>query len=220
MRLLSFALWIGLLAGCGAKTAESSPGDDAGADGGPDGATDSGIDAGEDLTFCTGPGQCAVTPITCCGTCSAPTLGDTKAVRKDKLAVDRSLVCGPTPPPCPGCAVLKLDDSIQAVCRFGGGGGGGGAPAGKCTAIDVRKEPVSACETDADCMLRASSCCDVCAPTRDQIIALASTAVPAWRAQVCVGDEVCPRCISVPPPGIAAQCDPATKHCRVVDLLD
>ncbi|MBK7396505.1 MAG: hypothetical protein IPJ34_09455 [Myxococcales bacterium] len=218
MRTLVLAL--AFLVGCGAKTSETNP-DDGGTDGGSDTPTsDTAIDVGVDLTFCTGAGQCAVTPITCCGTCSSPTLGDTKAVRKDKVAIDRSLTCGPTPPPCPGCAVMKLDDSIQAVCRFGGGGGGGGAPAGRCTAIDVRTEPVSACETDTDCVLRSSGCCDECAPTRDQIIAINTKAIPSWRAEVCVGDEVCSRCLTKPPPGIAATCDPATKHCRVVDLLD
>lgn len=205
-----------LLVACGGKTLdEGEPTTDAGVDAAP--TTDSGISA--DWTSCTGPGQCAVVAKTCCGACSGPSLANSVALRTGFESKYRDSVCGPVPPGCPECAPFIADDSIQAWCQFGAAGGGGGAPAGKCTVVDVRTESVSACTTDADCMLRHSSCCEPCEERRDDLVALTPAGLEAYRSKVCVGDETCSRCASRYPFDARARCDAATRHC-VVDWVD
>jgi len=209
-----------LLMACGGKTLEVGPADDSGtgSDTASDSAaTDSGVPV--DWTSCTGPGQCALIAKTCCGSCGSPTTADMFAVRKGNESKYRDMVCGPVPPGCPECAPYIADDSLQAWCQFGGGSGGGGAPAGKCTAIDVRTETVSACATDDDCILRHSSCCEPCEERRDDLVALGRSSVEAYRSKVCVGDETCYRCMSRYPVDARARCEPKTKHC-VVEWLD
>lgn len=220
MRLI-FALALStLLLGCGGKTLVGvDPTDDAATStdvAGDSAAGDSGVPS--NWTRCTGAGQCALVAKTCCGSCGAPTTADMAAVRKGNESVYRDLVCGPTPPPCPECAPYIADDSLQAWCVFGGGGGGG-TPAGRCTAIDVRTERVSACATDADCVLRHSSCCEPCEERRDDLVALNPSSIEAYRGNVCVGDEACYRCASRYPVDARARCDSATRHC-VVDWVD
>jgi hypothetical protein len=117
-------------------------------------------------------------------------------------------VCGPEPVGCPACAPLIADHSVQAWCV-----------ASKCDAIDVRKLPLSACATDADCVLRHSPCCEPCEDSPHDLVALNPTQVEAYRKNVCVGDEACPRCASRYPADTFAVCDPATKHCRVKSPL-
>lgn len=199
--------------GCGGKTLQEEP-----ADGGTSDAPSSDTGLPVDWTSCSGPGQCVITARTCCGTCGEPTLGDMTAVRADRESSYRTSVCGTEPVACPGCASMKLDDSLQAWCLLGPSGS---APPGKCTAVDVRTEPVSACATDADCILRHSSCCEPCDERRDDLVALARGSIEAYRSKVCVGDEACSRCMSRYPADAIARCDAVKKHCVVtwVDRL-
>lgn len=204
-----------LLLACGGKTLEVDPGFDSGTV--DDAAT---TDTAPDLAWCLGAGDCSLLPKTCCGSCSTPTVADMVAVRKGNESKYRDLVCGPTPPACPECAPYIADDSLQAWCIFGSGGGsGGGAPAGRCTAVDVRKEPVSACSTDTDCMLRHSSCCEPCDARRDDLVALSRSSIDAYRSKVCTGTETCSRCMTSYPSDALARCDTVTRHC-VVEWVD
>lgn len=211
MRAFAFLFVTALASACGGRTVDESTASDASADG----SADAVVDAAPNLVTCTGPGQCALVPVTCCGTCSVPALADYTAVHERKTAEHFARVCGPEPVACPGCAPMKLDDSLQAWCRFPSGGGGGGRPAGTCTAIDVREEPVSACATDADCVLRHSPCCEPCDEVREDLVALTPSSIEAYRRAVCVGDEACPRCASRYPADARAMCNPTTKHCEV-----
>lgn len=201
--VLSFSL---LVVACGGKTLESGVDDDDGTDASSDGAiTDTGVPA--DWTSCSGAGQCALIARTCCGSCATPTVSDMVAVHTGYESKYRDKVCGPTPPACPDCAPYIADDSLQAWCV-----------AGRCTAIDVRKESVSSCTTDSDCMLRHSGCCESCEGRRDDLVALSKASIGDYRAKVCVGDEACPRCMPDYPTDAMARCDIATKHC-VVDWV-
>jgi hypothetical protein len=212
---LAVAGLVSALAACGGRFTEDSPGDggatvDAAVDG--DGAA---VDATPDLTACTGPGQCVLVPTGCCAACTRPTLDNQRAVRAERRALDRSLTCGPTPPTCPTCPSVVYDGSIQAVCRSPDG-----AAPPRCVAIDVRTEPLSACKTDDDCMLRTAGCCAECAPSgfrppHENVIALARDARLAYQALVCRDGETCGLDCEYRHPAIHAVCDRETNHCRI-----
>lgn len=199
------ALLLGLLlVACGGKTLEDVQSN-------TDGGTDSGsvsdtapADTAPDLRSCSGPGSCSLVPTTCCGTCSQPTTENMTSVTKGRESEWSKGVCGPEPVGCPACAPAIFDGSVQAWCV-----------ANTCTAIDVRKESVSTCETDADCALRYKDCCEPCEENPFDLIALNPTKVPEYLAKICVGDETCSRCAARYPADSSAVCDPVTKHCRV-----
>jgi hypothetical protein len=200
MRSLSLALGVLLLAcpACGGKTIDIV--DE------PDAASDTGnvADTAPDSRKCTGPNTCSLVPTTCCGTCSQPTTENMTAVTKGLEGEYSKLVCGDGPVACPACAPLIPDNSVQAWCVDS-----------RCKAIDVRKEPVSVCSTDADCMLRHSPCCEPCDENPYDLVALNKTQIEAYRKNVCTGDETCWKCAARYPADSFAVCDPATKHCRV-----
>jgi hypothetical protein len=204
MRLLLLAAL--LTVACGGKTSDDdiTPGADSG-------ATDTGTfadtatsDAAPDLTRCTGPGTCSLVPTTCCGSCSQPTTENMTAVTRGRELEHTKLVCGDGPVGCPACAPAIFDGSVQAWCV-----------ANRCKAIDVRKEPISVCTTDDDCMLRYDSCCEPCTENPFDLIALNKSSSEAYRSKVCVGDETCSKCAARYPADASAVCDPVTKHCRV-----
>jgi hypothetical protein len=210
MHTRSLILAIGLvLSACGGKTSDDNTltpdsaitsDTSTSADTAP-GTTDA---APPDMTACTGPGTCSLVAKTCCGSCSPPTTENMTAISKGRETEYRNLVCGPDPVGCPDCAPLIPDGSIQAWCV-----------ANRCKPIDVKKEPVSNCNTDADCVLRHAPCCEPCDENPYDLVALNPSQVMAYRAMVCVGDEACPRCAARYPADTSAVCDPATKHCRV-----
>lgn len=202
----SFAFVVGALflwcGACGGKTLDVGDEPDAAAD------TGGGGDTAPDLTKCTGPNTCSLVPTTCCGSCSQPTTENMTAVTKGLEGEHSKRVCGGGAVACPECAPLIPDDSVQAWCV-----------ASRCKAVDVRKEPVSACATDADCILRHSPCCEPCEENPYDLVALNQTQIEAYRKNVCSGDETCYRCAARYPADAFAVCDPATKHCRVKSPL-
>lgn len=192
-----------MLVACGGKTFEDVGGHgDAAVD--TFTPSDNGLPDAPDLRACNGTNECSLVPTTCCGTCSQPTTENMTAVTKGRETEWSKSVCGPEPVGCPACAPVIPDGSIQARCV-----------AKRCTAIDVRKEPVSACASDADCQLRYKDCCEGCDVNLFDLVALNSSKVNDYRNEVCVGDEACPRCSAAYPPEAKAVCDLATKHCRV-----
>ncbi len=110
---------------------------------------------------------------------------------------------------CPAC-MAETSPDLVAVCRKDA-----------CAAVEVHQDPLSACETDADCRLYpANECCD-CAGgiPADKYIALAKQGLPEYQANVCgPGVGGCKtNCASAPPPpSLSVTCDQATKHCKVV----
>jgi len=192
-----------LLSACGGKTfdigetADGATSDSASSD-------SASSDTALNMTRCTGPNTCSLVPTTCCGTCSQPTTENMTAVTKGLEGEHSKRLCGPEPMGCPACAPLITDKSVQAWCV-----------AEKCTAIDVKKLPLSSCSTDGDCQLRYSSCCEPCEENPYDLVALNHTQTEAYRKNVCSGDETCSRCLAVYPADTSAVCDPVTKHCRV-----
>jgi hypothetical protein len=162
-----------------------------------------------DLTSCTGPGKCSLVPKTCCGNpCGAPTPATYESVTKGSEGAHHNLVCGSSPPECPayGCPAPLPEASVMALCR---------GTTLRCEAVDIREDPVSACATDDDCVLHYSSCCQPCEAPLTDLVALAKTQIESFRKYVCVGDEVCSKCMTYYPAGMTAYCEPATKHCGV-----
>jgi hypothetical protein len=203
MRVLLLAAL--LTVACGGKTTDDELTPDSGAtDTGTTADTSPVLDAAPDLRSCTGPGTCSLVPTTCCGSCSQPTTENMTAVTKGREPEHTKLVCGDGPVGCPACAPAIFDGSVQAWCV-----------GTRCTAVDVRKESLSTCATDDDCMLRYQSCCEPCDENPFDLIALNKSQTAQYRSKVCVGDETCSKCLARYPADASAVCDPATKHCRV-----
>jgi hypothetical protein len=194
---LALGLTVGI-AGCIASTTTTTTPNPAATS---DGAV---VDAGDeadilpaDFRACDGPGECAVAATGCCN-------GATGVNAKYVSAYRRS-VCPEGPPPCPPPAYGSA--SIVAACR-----------ASTCTAVDIRTDGLSDCETDDDCMLRLPTCCSCGDVLPDRAIAIAKSKEDEFRAEICSGKESCPACTPTFE-SYRVACDPATKHCRAIVLL-
>ena len=118
-------------------------------------------------------------------------------------------VCTAHPGSCGGKCYPEAHtkgQSFHAVCENG-----------TCGVVDVRKDVLSACTQDSDCLLRSSGCCDSCTPDLDHLIALAKTEVPSYLAQACNPEAPvsCSSCAPQVPAGASAVCN-AGGHCEVV----
>ncbi len=192
-------------ASCSAQVREVGPTDAGTADGG--GIVDAGDapDANTSPASCTGFGECSLTSRTCCGVCGSPTLDDVSAIRWDKVELYRSVVCGGNGPvPCPACASME-NPHLTAVCR-----------SSICSAIDVRNDTVSACTSNADCMLRyGTGCCETCGVgLESHLTAFRKDAVQS--VVRCLPNEgACPPCVATYPANASAVCNPRTRRCEV-----
>ena len=159
-------------------------------------------------SWCQGPGWCEKQYNGCCYPCGEEKIEDFTAVNTDpaQVAAFRAAQCADPAPPCPGC-MSKLNPNLAAVCR-----------AQKCGMVDVRTDEMSACTSDADCMLRYSDCCEPCgAGTPDMLIALNAGQLGSYLGQVCGPmDGGCPPCVPSYPPDYVAFC--ASGHCRVAQV--
>ena len=209
------------LAACGGQTFDVAPGGDGdvdsgtGSDSSPSDTSraDDGVDAPPpdappvDWTSCGDVTECELTSVTCCGTCGEPTTSDVTAIAKVHDAEWRSAVCGPGPGACPGCASRPNPD-LRVTCT-----------AAHCRVLDVHTDAVSACESDADCMVRAPECCEPCgAVSPYDLVALSRAQLSTYLAETCPsGGTSCPDCAPSYPAGVTAKCDD-TKHCVLVGV--
>lgn len=199
MRSALLSAFLFLVACGGQTTAEPTDGStDGTTDAGSDVAVDTGTDTGVDYFSCVAAGDCVLGFNTCCGPCGIPKLTDYTAVNKAKAEAWAKKACA-TPIPCPDCVVWD-ERSLMAFCT-----------AGKCTAVDVRTDPVSECATDADCVLRTAECCE-CGGDVAHPIAIARKSLSAYAGKVCPPDTGCTECAPVYPSTFRPACD-ATKHC-------
>ncbi len=152
---------------------------------------------------CQQPGECVVSPASCCGSCGAPTPGDMDGVNKSKLGDHSSDVC-PGVQGCPACFAETSQD-LLGVCR-----------ASTCQAIEVSKDAISACDSDADCVLRAGCCNCQGSPQKSAYAAVSKAGLAEYQANVCSSDGDC-GCPAPSAPKFKAVCG-ATKHCEVVPL--
>ncbi|MCC6523558.1 MAG: hypothetical protein IT373_12950 [Polyangiaceae bacterium] len=208
-RALLPALGLVLVAACGGEVFVSGTGGAGGAGGqGAAGATGgtgpggSGGGGGIDFTACSGPGQCALRSVSCCGQCGAATPGDMIGVHHDFLDDYAAAYCANVA--CPGC-FMPQDPNLFSYCE-----------AGHCVAADVRALELAACNSAADCTLRwGLECCEGCglAPA-EGLVAVNANAVGMLSALVCAPDWGCPDCLVQYPPGAMATC--SAGRCEVV----
>ncbi|MFO0555712.1 MAG: hypothetical protein U0271_45470 [Polyangiaceae bacterium] len=155
-----------------------------------------------DWASCTLTSQCVLRANTCCGTCGEPTLADVDAVNSDKVDAHQQEVC-PNPVPCPDCISLVNPD-LLATCTEG-----------TCTAIDVRKDAVSACTADTDCRLRTQGCCECGGSTAEEdLIAVRVDAASDFAALACDPEVGCPACEPMYPTSVEAFCAD-DGHCDI-----
>jgi hypothetical protein len=195
---------LALLVGCGGKTLDAGATTDASSDGAVvDGAPD-----GSDFTACPGAGTCSLVSRSCCGTCGTPTFDTVTSIATSRLDAYRVSACGSEPIPCPACPAGPPNPNLQPVCA-----------SGRCKAIDIHTDPVSACSTTADCSLAFAACCAPCGTVEPwDVIALNTASEGAYHAMVCSPLGDCADCPSTGmPPGLVATCDD-THHCAVVGV--
>jgi hypothetical protein len=156
-------------------------------------------DATADWVYCSGFGSCALQPAGCCAVCGMPTANDVDAVRMGTAptADHRNDVCPMPPSACPACATGE-NPALYALCL-----------ASRCTVLDVRTQPLSACTQNADCALVPHDCCGC----GGSYTAVHKDAVDAFHDTVCDTTDACVPC-STPPVGIEAFCAP-DMHCDV-----
>jgi hypothetical protein len=192
--LSALALLLAASGGC-RGTVEGAGGSGAGGAGGAGG--------GADFAACDGPGQCALVPTGCCGTCGAPELSDLAAVNTARAAEFAESVC-PEPIPCPKCAT-QPNPNLFATCRQG-----------RCVAADARTDAVSACQQSSDCVLRyGMGCCEsTCMGTEGELTCVSVTGFQAIHSELGCDSVACDACLPVYPMFAVPLCN-AQGHCEV-----
>lgn len=207
-------LVVSLYVACGGSTTTDAFGPGDGGSIGDGGTSDAtvGTDGGASVdgatgvnTTCSGPGECALGEPGCCGLgCGQPTLSSYVAIHRGEHSALRAATCDPTQPiGCPDCASVR-EPAFQAFCREK-----------NCVVIDVRKDGISACKADDDCMLRPAECCPCGAVSANDLVAIAKVAGDNYRKQVCDPAVACPRCPWELPSTARARCNGARNHCEV-----
>jgi hypothetical protein len=156
-----------------------------------------------DWNSCSSAGECVLAADSCCGTCGAPSASSMDAVRYDATAAHYSDVCPDPTSGCPDCAQSPNPD-LAAFCEIG-----------FCKVVEVSKHPVSACSSDSDCTLAATTCCACGEISPFETIALANDGVALYEAQICPPNAgACAPCVPTFDSTLTATCDD-TGHCRV-----
>jgi hypothetical protein len=150
------------------------------------------VDAGVDWFACGGPGECVLTPRGCCGTgCEPVELSEFVGINASYLsaysgrAACQAVDCAPVGCPYPTTPGTANRPSFAALCV-----------AGRCTAVDIRQNDLTACSADEQCYLRwGSACCEPCGggPESD-IVAFSHTA--DFFGALCGQNSGCPKCAS------------------------
>ncbi len=156
---------------------------------------------------CGAPGECALAPDGCCGACGQPTVAEVDAVNRAKLAEHHAAVCNDPTPACPKCPSATNPD-LLAACALG---------PGKCVVVEVSKNPLSLCQTDADCKLRAPQCCSCGEVPASGLVAIAKSLENAYTKELGCENVDCAPCAEPPtvPAGVKAVCELGTHHCKV-----
>jgi hypothetical protein len=138
-------------------------------------------DEAVDWLSCSGPGDCILAQRGCCGWFF--TLDGYAAIRRESRDAFGQAECSSTAlatalasgRACDGS--ITVNDGLAAFCI-----------AGRCKAIVVPQDPISACSTDADCELVTSSCQPGCPyPTGELAIRVDQFAT--YAQQVCPGSD-------------------------------
>lgn len=218
--LLAGSVSLGLvLAGCPSSTTLESDGGGTGTDVGSavdaSGSDAPGSDAPGSDAFvapdtgphaawdsCTQTSQCTLAPSGCCEPCGTPMLSDYDGVNATETAAHFMDVC-PVPTPCPRCAT-GMNPNLVATCE-----------ASHCAARDISMLPLSACTSDADCIVRWANCCS-CGGDPSQVVAIRADGEGAIEALLCDGGGCPLDCAPHGDPTFHAICEPTTGHCAAV----
>jgi hypothetical protein len=143
-----------------------------------------------DFTVCSSSSECGLLDRECCH-CTPGTRESLIAVNLT-LGLDRcALVSCTTCPP--------FEDPDRAWF-------GASCAEGHCRLVDAKREPITECETDADCTLRRGmACCESCDPDPANVISV--NLAKHFSELVCGGPAACDDC-EIPefPPGIVPVC--------------
>ena len=223
MRKLGVLLmgFVAVAVACGGSTSGDGSGTGGSATGGSGGSSASGATGGSatggsggssasggtgnvaGLTACDAPGTCELFAKNCCGGYCDPNapLSGWQAVNSSKTSELEAQLCQGDIA-CPGC--MSQDNlAYLALCR-----------AGQCTAVDLRKDELSACKSHDECRVRwGSDCCESCGvPNAESLIAYNKNV--SLEQQVCDPKSGgCPPCAPPPyPPYILPICG-SDGHC-------
>jgi hypothetical protein len=140
---------------------------------------------------CELPADCVIASRTCCGEGGAATERDSVALPR-AWRDDGRIACEGASMSCPDC-FQETDPSLIATCQ-----------ANECRVVALTREPVTACNTDVDCVLRPAQCCESGASS---FLAVRSDSVDQLDRLLCGEEPVaCPECIGRPPEGLLARC--------------
>lgn len=152
---------------------------------------------------CSANSDCVLRANSCCGVCGQPTLGDVDAVNAQQTEAHFDAVC-PEPEPCPECPEAP-NPWLVASCQFG-----------TCAAFDMAQEPATACQTDADCKIRTTDCCECGGDSsRGGIIAINAAREGMFADLVCDNGQICGACQPIYPDEASAVCG-TSGHCEIV----
>ena len=184
-------------------TGGTSAGGSGGAVGGSGSAATGGAGNASGFTSCDGPGTCQLFAKNCCGGYCDPNhpLTGWEAISSAKLGAYELQTCSGDIA-CPGCVSVD-NPSYFAACR-----------SGKCTAVDLREDQLSACKSDSDCALRwGMGCCEDCGGGNEQnLVAYNKNA----SLELCdPKGGACPPCMPPPYPSyVLPYCGP-NGHCAL-----
>ncbi len=154
---------------------------------------------------CTLPGTCEKRSPSCCTGCDTDIDYAVYAGLADQFDKE---ICPILPEPCENPChpdSLYTGQNLQARCEEA-----------KCELVDVRTDAMSACQSDADCVLHHEGCCPLCAGDLAHTIALSLAGVATYEAQACNPEApvACPSCAPAYPDGAKAVCN-AKHHCEM-----
>lgn len=150
---------------------------------------------------CARGSDCALANVGCCPSCSPPSKCSYAAVPRSAVGEFSRAVC-PSPRGCPKCDEGMPPQRLP-FCREA-----------RCEVVDVPSDAISACERDADCVVRDWACCTPCDASPVYPIAIRRDAMATYDEQVCSMAGSCARC-KTGMQGYRARCDAGTKHCVV-----
>jgi hypothetical protein len=150
------------------------------------------VDSGLDFGVCSGPGQCILMPVSCCGVCGQPTASDFVAINSSNSAAYQKHQC-PVALPCPACATTA-NPNLGARCVQS-----------HCQVFDVQKvSEYSSCQAPSDCVLRNGAGCCECGG--NGWISVSQSGNAALRRDECAPNGACLTCAPVPPTGAVPVC--------------
>lgn len=151
--------------------------------------------------------DCVLADDTCCGVCGEPALDDLQGVNQRFERDLHDHYCGDPPPPCPLCPSAPAPGHFIAVCEEN-----------VCVGRSVYDDDLALdrCHVDADCTLRANTCCGSCpqAYTAQNATAVGRAGRDTLSDMLC-NDMTCEACGEPDrPPRVEAYCNEANR-CRL-----